>query len=164
MKEFVLSALLAIALSSCATYSPENKAAMDAKIDAVQSDTIDVISLHSFSDTDRKLKAAIESRGLKIFKIINHGEGARTVGMDIGKSKLYLFGNPKSGSPLMMENPEMGLELPMKVLVYQAKDGTVHVVRADIGELTEDYGVTGRDELIGKISGALSAIVAEATG
>lgn len=162
MKHLILSAALAVTIAGCATST--SNPAMNAKIDALQSNTIDVISAHSFKVTDGKLKSAIEGRGLTIFEVINHGEGARMAGMDIGKSKLYLFGNPKSGTPLMMENPEMGLELPMKVLIYQGKDGSVHVVRNDMNEVTEDYGVSGRDKLVSKISKTLSAIVSEATG
>ena len=124
--------------------------------------TLTVASQNSFSQTDENLKSAIESRGLKIFTVVDHGKGAKSVGKDIGNSKLYIFGNPKAGTPLMISNPDMGLELPLKILLNENSGGAVHISYKDIAVVAKNNDVTDKNELLIKISGNLAAIAKEA--
>lgn len=120
-------------------------------------------SMNSFDETESRLRAALQKRDLKIFTVVDHGEGAQAVGENIGQSKLFIFGNPKSGTPLILANRQLGLELPMKALVYTSADGKTRVITTDIGDLVTRYGVQGKPELMEKISGALRGIAQEAT-
>lgn len=115
----------------------------------------------SFAATEARLRAALAARNLKLFTVIDHGAGAQSIGEDIGKSKLFIFGNPKSGTPLMQAEPKLGLALPMKILLHEA-DGTVHLYRTDIAVTVREYGVTDQTPRLSKISKTLDAIMAEA--
>ena len=125
--------------------------------------TLSVISEVSFIETERKLEAAIESRGLTLFAAIDHGQGAQSVGQDIGRSKLYIFGNPKAGTPLMLDNPYLGLELPLKMLIHQGTSGEVRISFKDVTLTAETYHIESKDELLSKILVNLSAIAVEAS-
>jgi len=115
-----------------------------------------------FETVETNLRKALKTRNLKLFTVVNHGEGAKSVGMDIGQSKLFIFGNPKSGTPLMMANRQMGLELPMKVLIYTNEQGQTALRHTDIKALARQYGLTDQAERLKKIETTLNAISKEA--
>lgn len=123
-----------------------------------------VTSQYSFFETETRLRDALGARNLDIFAVIDHGQGARSVEMDIGESKLFIFGNPKSGSALMSANPRFGFELPMKVLVFTDKEGRVQLSYTNIDALAETYDIRGKSSVIGKIEDTLDEIIDEAGG
>lgn len=156
MKTIYLT-LAAICLASC---SPKTTApAPVPSPETVKVITVD--SKNSFAISDSQLKDAIEKRDLKLFTIVNHGEGAMSVATPIGQSKLYIFGNPKSGTPLMQGNKIIGLELPMKILVYE-DDGVVKLARKDMDALMTSYNVNADKSHLDKISRTLDIIIYEA--
>ena len=120
-------------------------------------------STNSFAATEARLHEALASRNLKLFTVVDHGAGAQSIGEDIGRSKLFIFGNPKAGTPLMQAEPKLGLALPMKILLLES-DGAVHLHRTDIAATVRGYGVTDQTERLAKISETLDAILAEAAG
>ena len=122
-----------------------------------------VVSAQSFTQTEAALREGFEARGLKLFTVVDHGAGAKSVGEDIGGSKLFIFGNPKAGTPLMQSEPHLGLALPMKILLREA-NGQVTLHRNDIAASVRSYGVTDQEARLGKISSTLDAIIAEAAG
>ena len=164
MKHLAFAALFTLGTAACVNIAPTQTTMADKQISAAPDRrVIETVSQFDFAETDRRLAAAIARRPVKLFQTVDHGAGARSVGTPIGASKLYIFGSPKSGTPLMMANRQMGLELPMKVLVYETPDGAVHVAYPDIADLASDYAITGKDDLIGNVSGVLAAIALEAT-
>ena len=72
-----------------------------------------------------RLEKEIRDRGLTVFARIDHGEGARQAGLVLRPTELLVFGNAKGGTPLMQADQEMGMDLPLKALVYQDADGKV---------------------------------------
>ncbi|WP_416878518.1 DUF302 domain-containing protein [Litorimonas sp.] len=116
----------------------------------------------SFETVEENLRQALQKRDLKLFTVVDHGEGAESVGMDIGQSKLFIFGNPKSGTPLMVANREMGVELPMKILIFENGRGEIGLRRTDIKALAAQYDLTDQEKRIQKIDMTLNAISEEA--
>ncbi len=88
---------------------------------------VSIVSGYPFADTLRRLVAAFESHGIKVFAVIDQQAEAGTVGLNMPPTTLILFGNPKSGTPLMLAQPSSGLDLPLKVLIAEAASGQVHV-------------------------------------
>lgn len=82
----------------------------------------------SFQDTVQRLLTAFVDRGLKIFITIDQQAEAMAVGLSMPPTSLILFGNPASGTPLMLDNPAAGIDLPLKALVIESKPGHVEVV------------------------------------
>ncbi len=120
-----------------------------------------VTSTETFDATENRLRNSLTARKLKLFTVVDHGEGAKSVGEDIGRSKLFIFGNPKAGTPLMIAEPKLGLELPMKILIHEAQ-GEVHLHRSDVATTVRQYGVIDQDKRLGKINETLDSIMTEA--
>lgn len=129
----------------------------------VPANPVPVSSTVSFDQTAAQLEAAIRSRGFTVFAEVDHAAGAESAGLSLAPSRLFIFGNPQGGTPLMQANPALGLDLPLKALVYE-EDGEVNVLVTDIRTVTAAAGVTEPEALIARIEGALAAIAAEATG
>jgi uncharacterized protein (DUF302 family) len=85
------------------------------------------ISPHTFDDTVQRLLAAFKDHGIKVFTTIDQRAEALAVGLSMPSTVLILFGNPKGGTPLMLANPEAGIDLPLKVLVSESQLGQVDV-------------------------------------
>lgn len=87
------------------------------------------------------IKSAIEANeNLKIIAEVNHSEAAKGVEMEIPESRLIIFGNPKAGTQLMQQNQKIGLDLPMKILVYD-DNGTTKVIYNNASILMNRYEI-----------------------
>jgi uncharacterized protein (DUF302 family) len=84
-------------------------------------------SKHSVDETVEKLKATLQAKGVTLFALVDHSDEAQKVGLTMPPTKLLIFGNPTGGTPLMLASPSLAIDLPLKILVAQDKDGTVNV-------------------------------------
>ncbi len=84
------------------------------------------ISPHSVSETVERLTSILAARGLTLFAVIDHSGGAQAVGLSLRDTKLVMFGNPVSGTSVMVASPLAALDLPLKVLVWD-DDGQTKV-------------------------------------
>ena len=150
MKHLFIGTLAALALIGCKPVMSDPN-------------TKKMTSSQNFEATEASLIDALASRNLKLFTVVDHGAGAQSVGADIGQSKLFIFGNPKAGTPIMAAEPTLGLELPMKILVRES-GGDVSLHRTDIAATVRSYGVTEQDGRLSKIDQTLTAIMSEAAG
>lgn len=78
-----------------------------------------------YLDTIETLRQEMGQMELTIFAEIDHFEGARAVDISVRPVYLIVFGNPKAGSKLMTENPAIGFELPLKVLIMETEEGVM---------------------------------------
>jgi uncharacterized protein (DUF302 family) len=74
-----------------------------------------------------RLEAAVALRGLTVFARIDFAADAAAVGLALRPTRLLVFGNPRAGTPLLAAAPTVGIDLPLKVLISEAADGTVSV-------------------------------------
>ncbi len=86
------------------------------------------LSRYGVEETTKRLVEVLRENGVTLFKVIDHSEGAASVGMKLGPTKLVIFGNPKIGTPLMRCSRTLGLDLPQKILIYEDERGMVHAV------------------------------------
>jgi uncharacterized protein (DUF302 family) len=100
----------------------------------------------SFDETVHRLIAAIEDRGLRVFDVIDHRAAAAEVGLRLRPTKVVIFGSPAAGTPLMVDHPTLALELPLRILVWQADDGQVTVNHLDPGVLGEQFGIPAEEQ------------------
>jgi uncharacterized protein (DUF302 family) len=84
-------------------------------------------SPHTFDDTVQRLLAALKDHGIKVFANIDQRAEAQAVGLSMPSTVLILFGNPKGGTPLMLANPQAGIDLPLKILISESQPGHVDV-------------------------------------
>jgi len=115
-------------------------------------------SRYSFSETIERLSKAITDGGNTIFATIDQAAAAKTAGLTLRPTTLIIFGNPKGGTPLMDAFPLVGLELPLKLLVWEQGDN-VSVAYVTMSEIAARYGVAGMDERIAAMDRALDALI-----
>ena len=107
-------------------------------------------SAYGFAETLARLASALERRQLEIFTRFDHSGAARRVGLSMPDTQVVVFGNPKSGTPLMLAVPLLALDLPLRVLV--ADDGGQAVVSyVAPSYLAERYGIP--PDLVKNIAG-----------
>lgn len=91
------------------------------------SGVVSVRSAYPFAATVKRLRAAFTARGLKVFATIDHQAAAAEAGLQMPPTTVILFGQPRDGTPLMLAQPSVAIDLPSRVLVAEATPGTVTV-------------------------------------
>ena len=86
---------------------------------------------HTVSETVDRLEKALEAREIAVFARIDHAAGAASVAMSLRPTELLIFGNPRGGTPLMQSNQTVGIDLPLKMLVWQDARGQVWLTYTD---------------------------------
>ena len=84
-----------------------------------QSTLVELKSPAGFARTVQQLVSAIESAGMTVFARFDHAAGAAQVGLQMPPTTVLVYGNPKAGTPLMLQAPLFALDLPLKVLVRE---------------------------------------------
>lgn len=88
---------------------------------------VNIPSRHSVEQTVEKLQNLLETRGIKLFALIDHNGEAEKAGMHMRPTKLLIFGNPKAGTPLMLASPSIAIDLPLKILVWEDASSKVWI-------------------------------------
>lgn len=82
-------------------------------------------SAHSAKATLDRLATALTKRGFMIFATLDHAAAAKSKGLEMPFSTVLVFGNPKLGTPNFIRKPRLAIDLPLKALVWEDKDGKV---------------------------------------
>jgi uncharacterized protein (DUF302 family) len=122
---------------------------------AAQADLVRKQSPHSVGDTVDRLEAVVKGNGLTVFARIDHAAGAKKVDMALRPTELIIFGSPKVGTPLMQAEQTLGLDLPLKVLVWKDADGQVWLAYEAPADMAAARGLPKDHPVIKKITGAL---------
>jgi len=128
-----------------------------------QEGVVAVKSPHSVAMTLDKLTMVLESKGMKIFTRIDHAAGAAGVDLPLRATQVLIFGNPKIGTPLMTCAQSVALDLPQKMLAWEAEDGQVYLGYNDPMYLKTRHGIEGCDPVLEKVAGALGNFAKAAT-
>ena len=100
-----------------------------------------VLSSFGPKETMDRLAAEVTAKGMSIFARIDHTAGAASVGMPLRPTELLVFGNAGAGTPLMQIDQAIGIDLPLKALVYQDAEGKVWLSYNDPGWLAGRHGL-----------------------
>jgi uncharacterized protein (DUF302 family) len=115
-------------------------------------------------DTMNRLEAAVKAKGMTIFARIDHAAGASAAGLSLRPTEVLIFGNAKGGTPLMQSVQTIGLDLPLKALVWQDISGKTWLSYNDPAWLAKRHGLSGEAEAaVGIITAALHAVATAAT-
>jgi uncharacterized protein (DUF302 family) len=125
---------------------------------------ITIQSAYGPTETMRRLEAAVVSRGLTVFAHIDHAAGAKAVGMTLPPTDLLIFGNAKTGTPLMQSDQTLGIDLPLKALVWQDAAGATWLSYNDPAWLAERHALGAQAEaIIAAMRAGLAALAKAAT-
>jgi uncharacterized protein (DUF302 family) len=112
-------------------------------------------------ETMDRFAAAVTAKGMTLFARIDHAAGAAAVGLPLRPTELVIFGNAKGGTPLMQADQTMGIDLPLRALVYEDAAGTVWLAYDDPAWLARRHGL--KEEVEQTIKGMTAALAALAT-
>jgi uncharacterized protein (DUF302 family) len=125
---------------------------------------ITIKSSHGWQQTVDKLEAAVKAKGLTVFAKVDHAAGAAAVELPLRPTQLIIFGNAKGGTPLMQAAQTSGIDLPMKVLVWQDASGDTWLSYNDPEWIAKRHGLGQAVEApIKAMSAALHALADAAT-
>jgi uncharacterized protein (DUF302 family) len=116
-----------------------------------------VKSPHSAKVTMDRFEAQAKSKGLNVFARIDHAAGAAQVGQTLRATEVLIFGNPQGGTPLMACAQLVGIDLPLKALVWEDASAQVWVGYNDPAWIAKRHAVESCP-VVGNISKALAAI------
>ncbi len=117
---------------------------------------ITTASANSFAETVLRLEASLHDKGMAIFARVDHAAGAASVGIDLRPTTLLIFGNPKGGTPLMLVAQKIGLELPLKILVWEDESGKAWLSYDDPAWLAQRFGVDPTLAAVAALSAAMA--------
>lgn len=130
-------------------------------------DGLDTTVSHAdFETTWSRLLAAIDASPATVAFTVDHGANAAANGLDLRPTRLVVFGNPNLGTPLMQARPSAGIDLPLKILVWEDAAGTVRVTTNSVEFLAARHHIVRPRAVIDTlhtIEAALDAFVAAAT-
>ena len=97
-------------------------------------------SPHSAAVTMTRLEEAAKQRGLTVFARIDHAAGAAKISKTLRPTEVIIFGNPQGGTPLMECAQSVGIDLPLKALVWEDAAAQVWVGYNDPAYLAQRHG------------------------
>ena len=122
-------------------------------------------SSHGPKDTMNRLEAQVRAKGMTVFARIDHAAGATEAGLPLRPTELLIFGNAKAGTPLMQAEQAIGIDLPLKMLVWQDASGATWLSYNDPTWLAQRHGLAGGSEAAAKaMAAALDGIARTAAG
>src|SRR6516225_1053996 len=124
--------------------------------DPAATDLVTLPSAHGASETVERLKALLGQKGIGVFAHIDHAAEAEKVGLPLRPTQVLIFGNPKAGTPLMQSRQTIGLDLPLRVLVWQDEAGKVWLTYYPPNLLAQRHHITDLDEAVRSLDAGMS--------
>ncbi len=117
-------------------------------------------SPHGPRETADRLARAIADRAIPVVARIDHAAAAALAGLDLRPTEVFIFGQAKVGTPLMQQAQTAGIDLPLRILVWQDESGQVWLGYTDPRRLAARHGVgDGAAPTLELMSQTLAALV-----
>jgi uncharacterized protein (DUF302 family) len=114
-------------------------------------------------ETMERLESEISAKGMKVFARVDHAAGAADAGLFLRPTDLIIFGNARAGTPLLQASQTVGIDLPLKALVWQDEGGKTWLSYYEPNWIIRRHGLAIEAEVIAKMTVALSAVSIKAT-
>lgn len=115
-------------------------------------------STADFGTTVQRLQAEIEERGATIVATVDHATAAEASGLELRPTTVIIFGNPMLGTPLMQGQQTAGLDLPLRMLVWEDADANVRIGYWPPSVMADAHGIENSNEVTDRMAAALDAI------
>ena len=124
---------------------------------------VSVKSNYDVTATANRLERVLQEKGITVFSRIDHAQGARSTGQTLKPTLLIIFGNPAMGIPLIQRSRSIGIDLPLKALIWEDQAGQVWLSYNDPDYLFRRHGLTEMNGAMVKMQEALAGFAAGAT-
>jgi uncharacterized protein (DUF302 family) len=108
---------------------------------AAEPGIVHIDSHHSVAQTAERLEALLKEHGIQVFAHLDFTADAARAGLTMRPEQLLIFGNPKAGTPLMQAEPTVGLDLPLKALIWEHANGHVSIAYNDPQYVLRRHGL-----------------------
>jgi uncharacterized protein (DUF302 family) len=105
-----------------------------------------------------RLETEVRTNGMEVFARIDHAAGAAEVGLTLRPTELIIFGNARGGTPLMQSAQTIGIDLPLKALVWEDAAGATWLSYNEPKWIAQRHGETEAEPIVNKLADLLSAI------
>ena len=109
-------------------------------------------------ETMDRLEADIRGKGMTVFARIDHAGGAAEAGLELRPTELIIFGNARGGTPLMQSVQTVGIDLPLKALVWEDTAGETWISYNKPRWIAQRHSVANAEPVVSKMAAALSAM------
>ena len=109
-------------------------------------------------ETMDRLQAEIRVQRMTVFARIDHAAEAAEVGLTLPPTELIIFGNARGGTPLMQSVQTVGIDLPLKALVWEDASGKTWLSYNEPGWIAQRHSVANAEQVVSKMAAALSAM------
>lgn len=120
-------------------------------------------SQRGFDETATALDDALGSRGLRVFAVVDHARNAADAGIELSPTRIWIFGNPEVGTPLIEKSRTVAIDLPQKIVVWE-EGPAVRIGYNDPLYLAERHDIPADTPELDAIARALDGIAREAAG
>jgi uncharacterized protein (DUF302 family) len=127
--------------------------------DPTDTDLMTLSSAYGATETVARLKALLAQKGIDVFAHIDRAAAAQNFGLSLRPTQLLIFGNPKAGTPLMKDQQTIGLDLPLRALVWEDSATRTWQAYRRVEDLARRHHVTGPADAINALDTGLDAMV-----
>ena len=124
---------------------------------------VTVESSFPHEETVQRLEAAVREGGMTPFAHVDHSAGAAGVGLMLRPTQVLIFGNPRAGILLIQDNQKIGIDPPLRALIWQDDNDRIWVSYIEPAAIAEQYGITNRESLLSKMGQSVKLAVEGAT-
>jgi uncharacterized protein (DUF302 family) len=126
-------------------------------------DLVTLPSAHRASETVDRLKTLLAQKQIQLFAHIDHAGEAKNVGLSLRPTQVLIFGNPKAGTPLMQSRQTIGLDLPLRVLVWEDEAGKVWLTYHRVRDVVSSHQISAVTETVNALDIGLETFARAAT-
>jgi uncharacterized protein (DUF302 family) len=122
------------------------------------------ISSYGMLETVQRLRDAVREQGMSVFGHIDHGQAATAAGLELRPLQVLVFGNALTGTKLMQTAPTIGIDLPLRAMVWVDDEGSTWLAYNDPSWIAARHGArSGNDQALATMRRALTAIAEHVT-
>jgi uncharacterized protein (DUF302 family) len=126
---------------------------------------VTIESAHSAAETLSRLEAVLKTKGIQVFARIDHAAAAADAGLNLRPTVVLIFGDPRAGTALMQADQHVGVDLPLKALIWEDAGGHAFVTYNDPRWIARRHGLTGpAAEAAGRLAAGLEGLAKAAAG
>ena len=116
-------------------------------------------------ETMERLAGAVMRLGMSVAARVDHAQAAASAGLSLRPTEVLIFGNPKVGTALMQAAQTIGIDLPLKALAWEDKQGKSWLGYNDPTWLARRHGIAAAaEQSIALMTKALATAAEQAAG
>jgi uncharacterized protein (DUF302 family) len=122
------------------------------------------VSSYGIAETMQRLRDAVVQHGMSVFGQIDHGQAAAEAGLELRPLQVLVFGTALAGTKLMQAAPTVGIDLPLRAMVWVDDEGNTWLAYNEPGWIAARHGArAGNDDVLANMRRALTAIAEHVT-